>query len=297
MNLLATDHTPVYCLDSFSKKANDALFYIEDLQTHLREHAFVSEPHRHDFYLLLYVTHGGGEHVIDFEKYTVSPGSYFVMTPGQVHAWNLEPGTDGYILFFVPEFYRMAWSENSLLEFPFFHSLHPHPHILLSRDADAMPHTVITEMHREFHRTSPVDLRLLRSYLDVVLLKLSQHYRTETNQVASQGLTFKLRKLEEMIDAHYTTLKQPRDYAESMHLSASYLNNLCKKALGKTLSDLIHERVILEAKRYFAYSDLTVAEIAAALKFSESSYFIRFFKKETGLTPEQFKESLIRAIK
>jgi AraC-like DNA-binding protein len=81
-----------------------------------------------------------------------------------------------------------------------------------------------------------------------------------------------------------------------MNLSASYLNTLCKQNLGKTLGDLIHERVILEAKRFFAFSDLTVSQVADALRFTEASYFIRFFRKETGLTPEQFREQIKRAI-
>jgi AraC-like DNA-binding protein len=66
--------------------------------------------------------------------------------------------------------------------------------------------------------------------------------------------------------------------------------------LGKTLSDLINERVVLEAKRLFAYSSLTVNQVSARLDFSSSSYFIRFFKKHTGFTPEQFKETMNGAI-
>ncbi len=291
-----SDHTPVYCLDTFSKKADDSLFYIEKLQTHLKQHEFISKPHRHDFYLLLYVIQGSGKHDIDFVSYDLRPGSFFVMTPGQVHAWNLAPGTDGYIVFFVPEFYRMGLTENSLLDFPFFHSLHPNPLIPLPPNAEPMLDRVLQEMQAEFHRPAPPDLRLLRSYLDIVLLKVARHYATGVAGQGAQGTTFKLRKLEELIDQHYATLKQPSEYAERMHLSASYLNNICKKNLNKTLSDLIHERVVLEAKRYFAYSDLTINEVAHTLNFTETSYFIRFFKKQTGLTPEQFKESLIRAI-
>jgi len=291
-----TDHTPVYCLDTFSKKANENLFYIETLQTHLQRHEFVSKPHRHDFYLLLYITQGSGKHYIDFVTYDLSPGSFFVMTPGQVHAWHLAAGTDGYIIFFEPEFYRMGLTENSLLDFPFFHSLHPNPLIQLPPQAEPMIDIVLQDMQREFQRPASPDLRILRSYLNVVLLKAARHYAGGENDHAAQSTTFKLRKLEELIDQHYVTLKQPSAYAERMHLSLSYLNNLCKKNLNKTLSDLIHERIVLEAKRYFAYSDLTINEVSHALHFSEPSYFIRFFKKETGLTPEQFKETLIRAI-
>jgi AraC-like DNA-binding protein len=102
--------------------------------------------------------------------------------------------------------------------------------------------------------------------------------------------------LGELIDVHYKEHKQPHVYASLMNLSASYLNNLCKQMLGKTLSDLIQERVTLEAKRFFAYSHLTISQVSDKLHFSEPSYFIRFFKKQTGVTPEQFREQINRAI-
>ena len=92
--------TPVYCLDTFSEKAKSSSFYIETLQAHLLDHSFINDPHKHDHYLILYITKGGGTHTIDFKTYPVRKASFFVMTPGQVHSWKLDEGTDGYILFF-----------------------------------------------------------------------------------------------------------------------------------------------------------------------------------------------------
>lgn len=288
--------TPVYCLDSFSAKAREHSFYIETLTAHLTAHDFVSRPHRHDFYMLLYITQGGGDHTIDFVKYRITPRSFFLMTPGQVHSWNLKAGTEGYIIFFTPAFYEPGQTDRHLLDFPFFHSLHPGALVQLKREQAAVPDFVIGEMSREYKAPEALDMRLLRSYLDVVLLTLARHYKADQTNEASLVTTFKLRKLEELINQHYRTLRQPHEYADLMNLSASYLNTLCKQNLGKTLSDLIHERVILEARRFFAFSDLTVNQVADALQFTEASYFIRFFKKETGLTPEQFREQIKRAI-
>jgi AraC-like DNA-binding protein len=285
--------TPLYCLDSFSAKARDNAFYIEKLKTHLKNHVFVSKPHKHDFYLLLYITQGSGDHIIDFKNYSISPGTFFLMTPGQVHSWNLDEHTDGFIIFFLKDFYRMHLSENSLIEFPFFHALNANPCIRLGKD-----HTVdviIHDMYDEFKKTSPLDQRLLRSYLDLLLLKLARKYPGSPDGAISPS-AFKLRKLEQLIEKHYLKLKRPGDYADLMNLSPSYLNQVCRQNVGKTLSDLIHERVILEAKRLFAYTDMTVNQVSHRLNFAEPSYFIRFFKKETGLTPDQFKETLIRAI-
>lgn len=284
------NEAPVYALDAFSKKAHDSAFYIEKMETHLHDHKFISKPHKHDFYLLLYITSGGGTHNIDFKSYPVSPGSFFLMTPGQVHSWNLTPGTDGFIIFFLPAFYKMQAVENNLVAFPFFHSLNANPLVQLKGEQQKVISFMIDRMYEEFSAETPVDLRIVRSYLEIVLLKLGRNYPTEMKDDQPGKNTYKIRQLEQLIEKHYIKKKQPRDYADLMNLSPSYLNTICKEALGKTLTDLISERLILEAKRLFSYSDLNVTQVATKLNFADPSYFTRFFRKQTGVTPEEFRE-------
>jgi AraC-like DNA-binding protein/quercetin dioxygenase-like cupin family protein len=281
--------TPVYCLVDFGTKANETSFYIEEMKTHLETHKFIILPHKHDFYVVLYVTQGGGTHTIDFHDYPVTPGIIFFMTPGQVHSWKLEAGTNGYILFFAANFYQMQANQTSLVDLPFFHSLSAAPflHLPNQKTIDLL----IQDMSNEFHRDSKADLRLLRSYLDLLLLVLSKEYKS-TGDVLSHSVNFKLRRLEQLIEKNFIKLKKPSEYADLINLSPSYLNNLCKQNLGKTLSELIQSRILLEAKRLFVCTDLTASQVAHKLNFSDASYFNKFFKRNAGLTPEQFKESI-----
>jgi AraC-like DNA-binding protein len=285
--------TPLYCLDAFGAKANDSSFYIEDLRAHLKKHEFVSRPHKHDFYLLLYVTRGGGTHTIDFREYPIVPGIFFFMTPGQVHSWKLVPDTDGHILFFTRDFYQMQLNQSSLVDFPFFHSLSAVPHLRLQHQETVG--LLIEDMTVEFNGQKNADLRILRSYLDLVLLLLAREYQSG-GETVTYSVNFKLRKLEQLIEKNFLKLKRPNEYADLINLSPSYLNNLCKENLGKTLTELIQDRVLLEAKRLFAYTDYTASQVSHTLNFSDPSYFTKFFKKNTGLTPEQFKESLNSAM-
>jgi AraC family transcriptional regulator, transcriptional activator of pobA len=287
--------TPLYMLDAFSQKAKDSAFYIEAMETHLQNHQFISKPHKHDFYLLLYITKGTGTHIIDFKHYPISPGCFFLMTPGQVHSWTLDPGIDGFIIFFHPSFYKMHAMDNNLVMFSFFHSLNANPLVQLDEENQKTIDFLIFNMYKEFGSDQKIDLRILRSYLEIILLKLSRNYPLEINQDQANGTTYKIRQLEQLIEKHFVKKKLPREYADLMNLSPSYLNSFCKERVGKTLTDLISDRIILEAKRLFSYSDLNVNQVGQRLNFSGSSYFIRFFRKHTGLTPEQFKESLNRA--
>jgi len=101
----------------------------------------------------------------------------------------------------------------------------------------------------------------------------------------------RLRQVGARIDAHYSTRRLPRDYAELLYVSPNHLNALTQQVLGRSAGDLIRERVVLEAKRMLINSDRYVSEIAQLLRFEDNSYFVRFFKKHTGVTPEEFRKS------
>jgi AraC family transcriptional activator of pobA len=286
--------TPLYCLSTFSERAKKSSFYIERLERHLEQHAFVNDPHRHDFYLLLYITHGSGNHTIDFKTYTVNPNMVFMMTPGQVHSWQLSKDIRGYIIFFEQDFYQIQNSKTSLLDFSFFHSHYAVP--FSTAPVTTIESEILQEMDAIFWASTPVDGAMLGAYLHVLLLRLARKYNPTTqHEIPLQS--HRIRKLEHLIESNFLQKRQPSDYADLMHVSTNYLNTLCKTQVGKTLSELIQERIILEAKRIFAYTDVSVSEVSHQLNFSDPSYFARFFKKRVGITPEEFKHSLNRAIK
>ena len=284
-------HAPIYQLDAFGEKADWTDFYIHDLASHVREHAFTEKPHKHDFYLAMYVSKGKGIHIVDFVEYDVLPGSVFLMTPGQVHTWRLSSDIKGFVMFFTRDFYQMQLSENSLLEFPFFHSLDASPCIHIQRES--VVQFVLNQMQSEFANTSKTNLRLIRAYLDVFLLEVAK-YCDPSNENKISVTSKKLRRLEQLIDENFISLKQAGDYADLMNLGTGHLNSICKEALGKTLTDLIHQRILLEAKRLFAYSDFNVNEIAAKLGYADPSYFVRWFKNRCGYTPDEFRKRLVK---
>lgn len=284
----SSTETPLYCLNAFSEKATSTEFYIQNLKDHLREHTFISKPHKHDFYLILFILRGEGTHTIDFNSYPVYSNAIFLMTPGQVHWWKLSDDTDGYIIFFTKAFYQMQMRESNLMQFPFYHSLTASPAI--KSEKDEVINFTFTQMLQAFGSSDKPNLRLLRTYLDLLLLQLGK-YSTAEN-ITPEGNTLKLRRLEQLIEKNFRTLKQPGNYADLMNLSPSYLNNICTENLNKTLTELIQQRIILEAKRLLAYSDMNVNEVATKLNYDNTSYFVRLFKKNTGTTPEEFKRSL-----
>lgn len=89
------------------------------------------------------------------------------------------------------------------------------------------------------------------------------------------------------MEAHH-----PKFYAAHLSVTPNYLNTLCKKLAGKTLGEIIRSRIVLEAKRLLVNSEYTISQIAYELYFEDNSYFSKFFKANTGLTPAEFRKSI-----
>lgn len=95
----------------------------------------------------------------------------------------------------------------------------------------------------------------------------------------------------QLVNAHYLTHRQVQDYADSLGVSAGHLSDTVSGLTGLTAIGIIHQRTVLEAKRILIHTDQTVSQIASALAFDDPSYFGRFFKRMTGETPQQFRQT------
>ncbi|NJM94705.1 MAG: hypothetical protein HC842_08620 [Cytophagales bacterium] len=125
---------PIYSIERFDRSARPNPGYkVELFDAH--RHFTVSYPHRHDFYEILYLTHGSGRNVIDLEEYPIQPGSVFFVSPGQVHDIEVSTDVAGYIFIFTAEFYLLNKpDQNRLLELPFFYPLSQHQPPVLLKD-------------------------------------------------------------------------------------------------------------------------------------------------------------------
>jgi len=99
----------------------------------------------------------------------------------------------------------------------------------------------------------------------------------------------RLDKFLELLETHIFTHKKVSEYAGMLNLSAYQLNAITKRTMGKKCSDIIDEYIILESKRYLLATSNQVNQIAYQLGYEDVSYFIRFFKKHTGQTPDSFR--------
>ncbi len=243
--------------------------------------------HRHDFYFVLAVKEGSGTHEIDFASYPVQSNSLFFIKPGQVHQLELKAGCSGYLMEFNKEFYhpinkskiqrlRKASSNN-------FYQLN-------SDNFDRLC-LLLKYLFDEYTARQESYQDSIKANLDILMIELVRLERAAAISLGGASLYTqeRLDDFFELLEKNITAYKQVSQYADLMNLSPFQLNEITKATVGKTSSELINEHIILEAKRHLLATPNQVKEIAELLGYEDVSYFIRFFRKHTGYSPEAYR--------
>lgn len=280
---------PVYDVQSFRCGAIHEDFYVNTFRSHLENHAFVEEPHRHNSHLLLFFTKGSGTHEVDFDVYQIQPGSLFVLQPGQLHRWNLSKDIDGFVVIYSAEMYNLYFGQKKISDFPFYASAHTKPEILLDTTEVQSIMPYFNFLLRENENTGRFRSDKMFNLLDCIHIEIARKYPVgDAHQTFAYNA--KIAVFQSLLEQHFRAEKWPSFYAEKLHITLKHLNRICNEILGKTATEVIAERVILEIKRMLADKQLPVNEIANDLGYQDYSYFSRFFKKQTGISPTDFRQ-------
>lgn len=283
---------PILNIKEFKDHKPDATFYANHFPIHFKlHHESIMVPHKHDFYLTVLFTQGSGVHEIDFCSYPIKPGSVFLLNPGQTHHWELSEDIDGYIFFHSKSFYEMSFNGRMINSFPFFYSTQNAPCVYLNGKNQEKIEALFKEVVVEYQLVSILKWQKLASLVNIIYIELSRLCIDESKSDIKKANTYsiKFRELEELIEKNFLQEKSPQFYASESNISQKHLNRITKETLGKTTTELITERVILEAKRLLIHGKLTFTEIAYELGYEDYSYFSRLFKKKVGENPSVFK--------
>lgn len=287
---------PVYSLESFDRDGRKKVFYqveIFDANRHFQ----VSYPHRHDFYEILYLAEGSGFHIIDNNRYEIRPPCIFFLSPGQAHKLELSHDIGGYIFLFTSEFYLLNQAKKGrLLEFPFFFSVErTNPPLLFTKEEDEhFIRALFQRGCREIARGNAGSEDLIRSLLETLLLSCDQLYPYGQENIRMGRGHFLVKRFLLLIEENYQKNLRVNDYAARLAVTPNHLTQMVKQITGKTSTELLQEKYIIEIKRLLLHTGMNVSEIASVMNFEDQSYFTKFFKKYTGLTPKQFRNKSMK---
>lgn len=254
-----------------------------------------SQPHRHNYYEIFFFDKSGGVHEIDFQAYPVKKNLLHLISPEQVHLLKRKSSVDGFVLSFTKEFCSLNLdNEITIDDFPFFNNPSSPPILELKKSRQQKTILELVEkLKDEFHSDHSDKANVLRSYLHILLIHLKRIFQS-TNSISTEIFAKNdlVRKFKLLVEKNFIQKKSVTEYAEMLHISSGHLNDTIHEAIGKTASDLIHERIILEAKRLLYHSSQNIKEIAYHLNFEDPSYFVKFFKNYTDITPETFRQQI-----
>ncbi len=229
---------------------------------------------------------------VDFEVYPFENNSVFFLSPGQFHKLEQNDFVEGVTLCFKDEFFCLGEDHSLKPQYDFLFSLSSQPSTLkLNTPMIGYIQDIIDKIAGEYGSPSNLRDEFLRSYVKILLLKLSEVFSGfATIPTVFDKSNEKVFEFIRLIETHYTKSHRVADYANRLNITGKCLNELVKGAMGKTATQMIHERIVLEAKRHLYHSPLTIKELADTLGFDDPYYFSRFFSKWVGLSPQKFRE-------
>lgn len=250
-------------------------------------------PHRHSYYEILFIEQGSGFHEIDFLTYPIQgPGLHFLM-PGQVHLLTLQGPCQGFIIAFSEEYFSFYNPDSpGMTNFPFFRAKQRQAVIPLADSERKYFHNVMENMVSD-HLLPASEQLLTGKYLGLLLQKGASIARKHEPESA---LTFALPELvvqfQELTEKRYQSQHDVQSYADTIGVSADYLSKSVKKHLGVSAGEYLQTKLLMEAKRLLVFTPMSSKEIAYTLHIEDPSYFGRLFKRKTGLTPNEYRQSV-----
>ena len=279
---------PIYNIQRFNCNSVNSDLYINTFKNHLIDHNFVEEPHRHSSYVLVFFTKGSGTHEIDFDIFTIQPGSMFFLQPGQMHHWDLSDDVEGFVIFYSQEMYNLYFGQKTIGDYPFYSSMDNKPEMFfdISESKAILPY--FESLILETQTIQLLKQDKIMNLLDIIHIEIARKY-SKTYFHEAHSYNVKIKNFEVLLEQNFKTEKAAFFYASQLNITLKHLNRICNEILQKTTTEVITDRIILESKRMLMDKKFTINEIATELGYDDYSYFTRLFKKHTGMTPTNFR--------
>ena len=270
-------------------RTDDPAFYCLRLKKLEHDVQVYRPPFKRSFYFFALLINSGTIEVNYGDQTVHDIDSYLVMhSPNLTYSFSHNNGLEGYIIYFKQECFSF-FKPDFRQQFPLFDPLHTNlfkfNHATFNQLA---PHfeAVFTAYEQSPAQRMEAKVKLLG------LLYYLQNFALENKQDARPANTQQtlLRKFMQLIENHYIDKRTVQEYADMLSVTANYLSQSVKQISGKNALSFIAGRLATEAQSLIRYTDSEIAEIAYQLNFSDPANFGKFFKKQVGLSPSEFRK-------
>jgi len=243
---------------------------------------------------IFWIEEGSGTYQIDFQSFTIKNGGIFFLSPGQVFQVESEQVKSGYQISFDKEFYCVETHGKEIAcNGVLFNNVHRAAAIQLADNDIPVFKQIMQNMIQEFENPGPAHREMLETYLRMFLIQSLR--KLDELQVPLEKTTDEGNRLVSdfiaLIEKHYRKIHSVAEYAELLFISPKSLAKRLKALNYNTPTELIRDRIMLQAKRDLRYSNRSIKEIAFDLGFDDPAYFTRLFKKAVQQSPQAYRSA------
>jgi AraC-like DNA-binding protein len=265
----------VYNLNAYRKKSKDR----------------AALTHSHSYYQIIWFFEAGGIHTVDFNCFEVKENTVLFVNKDQVHAFDDNLEIKGWLIHFNESFF-MHSDVDIFLKYNLFNST-KNPCYSIDKKTSTIGLSyvnLIREEHSKPNRFGSEDV--IRYLLKSFLINLERIHRKDTDKTIelTNQYEFQFYKFKDLLEENFTKNVSIQEYAEALYISSKTLGTITKSIAGKRPSQMIAERIILEAKRLLKFTSLQISEIAFRLGFDDASYFVKYFKRYMNISPSSYRD-------
>jgi AraC family transcriptional regulator, transcriptional activator of pobA len=247
-------------------------------------------PHRHKFYMICLIIQGKGKHVIDFERIEIKANRLFFIKPEQIHFWDVKPKSKLAVVQFSEDFLTSLFNYNNI---PAINTSYE-SFIDLQPDTTSTILKILKKIEFEYAQNELNANKIIQASIFILLSEIERIMNPDSNQRTKSNKYTILDNFRNLVNIKYKEITSVNGYANLLKITPNYLNIIVKETTGLTANELMHKRIILEAKRLLINYNSDVTQIAFELGFKDASYFARFFKKTTGVSPSKFRDDIYK---
>jgi AraC family transcriptional regulator, transcriptional activator of pobA len=254
-----------------------------------------ADPHRHNYYSIIWPFSGTGKHIIDFRDYELESDHIFFVSPYQVHQVKISTPLSGYVILFTSEFLdRNSIRNDFISNLKLFQSSDETPPLPIDNKTANKLRLFADSMMNAFNSQEDMFLETTGAYLKLFLIECNGQCTLSPGSNLQDIEVSKtlVRNFKELVERKYQSSHQVKDYAGILNVTPNYLNEVIRTSINIPAKEFIQSRIILEAKRMVVFTGKSAKEIGFELGFDDPSHFSKFFKSNAGQSLQEFRESL-----